>query len=185
VEISLDISKSFSSSVAFNTSFAIIPALETLTISYSTPFPALTVQSKDKDLDMQQVITAMTTNILDIDDKQVDMDLDEDDYVETTDLMDVDEGENDLMDIDEDDDEDLYRPQSPYSPSRPLSHEDLVFLNSLNDTYFIKPKRKGLLQQAISNSQLLLVEEFNARDVSLERWEDYLWIHRYSTTDPL
>jgi hypothetical protein len=182
VEISLDISKSPSSSVAFNTSFAIIPALETLTISYSTPFPALTAQSKDKDLDMQQVISAMTTNILDIDDKQVDMDLDEDDYVETTDLMDVDE-ENDLMDIDNEDDEDLYRPQSSHSPSRPLSHEDLVFLNSLNNTYFIKPKRKGLLQQAMSNSQLLLVEEFDMRDISLQEWEEYFWAYRFSTMD--
>ena len=105
--------------------------------------------------------------------QQEDMDLDENEYVETLDPMDVD------------DDEDLYHPQSPNSPSRPLSHEDLVFLDSLNSTYVMKPKRKNLLQRAISNSQSLLMEEFDAKDISLERWEDYLWIHRYSTMDSL
>lgn len=122
--------------------------------------------------------------IIGIDDSQEDMDLSIDDYednMNNADIVDMDLG-NDDYEID--DDEDLYQP----SISNSVPSPSLIWLEEddfLDSTYFLVPKTKSLLQKAISRSQSLLLLEFNAGDISLQRWENYFWIHRFSSIDSL
>lgn len=124
-------------------------------------------------------------NFLIINDYQEDMDLDDNDYMENMDVMDMDLGVDD-MEMMMDDDEDLYRssPQSPSNPSISWSPEDISFLENLTVSYFLKPKRKNLLQKTISRSQILLIKKLNAEGISLQKWEEYFWVHRFSTMIP-
>ena len=119
-----------------------------------------------------------------IDKAQEDMDLtiDDDDYEDNmNNIVDMDLGDDDY---EIDSDEDLYQPSmtTPSSSSTIVLEEDEDFLES---TYFLVPKQNSLLQKAISRSQALIILEFNADGISLQRWEKYFWIHRFSSINPL
>jgi hypothetical protein len=113
------------------------------------------------------------------------MDLDNNDYQENNDVVDMDCEAGDYMEMAIDEDEDLYKspPQSPPTPRTSLSPEDISFLEHLTVSYFLKPKRKTLLQKSISKSQSLLIQKLNAEGISLQRWEEYFWVHRFSAMD--
>ena len=131
-------------------------------------------------------------NFLIVDDYQEDMDLTNDDY---TDEMDMDLGNDDYVKLEDSDlikivllDDDLYRDQPPahnYPEPAPFSPQDIVFMNTLSLSYFLQPKRKTLFQEAISRSQMLMIDQFNADGISLQEWEEYFWCHRFSTINPL
>ena len=134
-----------------------------------------------------------SVNFLIINDYQEDMDLSDDDYLGNMDVMDVDLGNDDYVKLEDSDfvkimvdmDDDLYQspPQDSAKPN-PISPQDAVFMEYLSLSYFLKPKRKTLFQEAISRSQQLLVKKFNADGISLQEWEEYFWSHRFSTMDP-
>ena len=122
-------------------------------------------------------------NFLIINEYQEDMDLSDDDYMGNTDVMDMDLGNDDYVELEDNDfmDDDLYQlpPQDSAKP-KPFSPQDAVFMEYLTLSYFLKPKGKTILQKAISRSQRLMMNKFNADGISLQEWEEYFWCHRFS-----
>jgi hypothetical protein len=124
-------------------------------------------------------------------------------------IMDIDKiDDRENMDDKEDDDaamdddsEDLYLPTSQPSPLLTLTPDDMEFLTSLEEPCFFvsnasfdvsvkrpaprfkKVKRHRWLQEALANEAELLVNELEAAEINLARWEDFFWIERISTRD--
>ena len=111
----------------------------------------------------------------------------------------MDDKEDDAAAMDNDSD-DLYPPTSQPSSLLTPTSDDMEFLASLDETFFVsnasfdvpvkrlapqypRLKRHHWLQQALVNEVELLVNELEAGEIGLVRWEEFFWIERITMRD--
>ena len=115
------------------------------------------------------------------------------DKIDDRENMNDKEDDNAAMD---DDSDGLYLHTSQPSPPLPPTPDDMEFLTSLDEPCFFvsnasfdvpvrrlapqfpRLKRHHWLQQALINEVELLVNELEAAEIGLVRWEELFWIER-------
>ena len=125
-------------------------------------------------------------------------DVDNIDHIDDRDNVDDKEDNDAFVNNDSDD---LYLPTSQPCPPLPPTPDDMEFLTSLDEPCFFvsnasfnvpvkrlapkfpKLKRHHTLQQALENEVELLVNELEAAEIALVRWEEFFWIERITMRD--